>query len=134
MNLSDYKEKISHQKKSIANNITKSIDINELLVLNNSSTFIIESNSDSMINAFIPPNAKLVVDSSLDAKNGDIVLATIHGKPTVKYFKKNNYKSWLIPANSKYQEVEITEAMDLTILGVVTRIITNTRDLSSLMI
>src|SRR6267154_1544760 len=68
------------------------------------STFIIESSGDSMINAFIPPKAKLLVDRSITAKNGDIVLAVINGEFTVKYLKKNDFKCWLVPANSKYRE------------------------------
>ena len=55
-----------------------------------------------MINAFIPPNSKLLVDRSITPKNGDIVLASVNGEFMVKFLKKNEFKCWLCPANSKY--------------------------------
>ena len=39
------------------------------------STFILNCTGDSMVNAFIPPKARLVVDRSLTPKNGDIIVA-----------------------------------------------------------
>ena len=41
------------------------IDLNKVLIKNALSTFIIESTGNSMINAFIPPKAKLMVDKSI---------------------------------------------------------------------
>ena len=81
-----------------------------------------------MLNAFIPPKAKLLVDKSITPKNGDIVLAVLNGEFTVKYFKKNEHKCWLVPANSKYNEIEITDAMSFQVWGVVTSIIVNPND------
>jgi|SRR5690242_9650631 len=104
------------------------IDLNRELIPHPLSTFIIESSGYSMINAFIPPKARLLVDRSLAPKNGDIVLAVINGAFTVKFLKKNNYKCWLVPANSKFKEIEITRETDMQIWGVVTNIITNTND------
>ncbi len=37
------------------------IDLNKILIKHPLSTFIIECTGDSMINAFIPPHAKLVI-------------------------------------------------------------------------
>jgi SOS-response transcriptional repressor LexA len=59
----------------------------------------IECTGDSMINAFIPPKAKLVVDKSVTAKNGDMVVAVMNGDFTVKFLKKD-VKCWLIPGTS----------------------------------
>src|ERR1700704_6436324 len=80
--------------------IEERIDLNKIFMPHPLSTFIVECRGDSMINAFIPPKAKLIVDRSLTPKNGDIVLAVINGEFTVKYLKKNDYKCWLVPANS----------------------------------
>jgi len=109
------------------------IDLNKELIQHPLSTFIIESSGYSMINAFIPPRARLIVDRSLTAKNGDIVLAVLNGEFTVKFLKKNNYKCWLMPANSKFKEIEITPEMDLQIWGVVTSIITDVKQVKSCM-
>ena len=110
------------------------INLNEQLIKHPLSTFIIETEGLSMINAFIPPKAKIIVDRSLTPKNGDIVLASLNGEFTVKFFKKNKFKCWLIPANSKFKEIEITEEMDMQVFGVVTTILINPNDVKSCML
>ena len=110
------------------------IDLNKVFVPNPLATFIIECRGDSMINAFIPPKAKLIVDRSLTPKNGDIVLAELDGEFTVKFLKKNDFRCWLIPANSKYREIEISGDTVLNIWGVVTAVITETKDVRQSMI
>lgn len=109
------------------------IDLNKEFIPHPLSTFIIESAGFSMINAFIPPKARLIVDRSLTPKNGDIVLAVLNGEFTIKFLKKNQYKCWLVPANSKFKEIEITAEMDMQIWGVVTNIITDVKDVKSCM-
>lgn len=113
--------------------IQERIDLNKEFIPHPLSTFIIESTGFSMINAFIPPRARLIVDRSITPKNGDIVLAVINGEFTVKFLKKNNHKCWLVPANSKFKEIEITTEMEMQIWGVVTSIITNVNDVKSCM-
>ena len=103
------------------------ISLDKELIKHPLSTFIVESTGDSMINAFIPPKAKLLIDRSLTARNGDIVLAVINGEFTVKYLKKNDLRCWLVPANSKYREIEVVPEMDFQVWGVVTYIITDSR-------
>ena len=81
-----------------------------------------------MVNAFIPPKAILVVDRSLTAQNGDIVVAVLNGEFTVRYLRKNDRCS-LVPANNKLKELEITEGMDFMLWGVVISVISNPKDL-----
>jgi DNA polymerase V len=109
------------------------IDLNKALVDHPLSTFLVECSGDSMINAFIPPKAKLVVDKSLTAKNGDIVIAVMNGDFTVKFLKKNDVKCWLIPGNPKYKEIEITPEMNMQIWGVVVKIIIDPKDVRQCM-
>jgi DNA polymerase V len=104
------------------------IDLNKEFIKHPLSTFIVECTGDSMINAFIPPNAKLIVDRSISPKTGDIVLAVINGEFTVKFLKKNEYNCYLVPANSKYKEIKVLPEMNMEVWGVVTSIITNTSD------
>ena len=110
------------------------IDLNKILVKHPLSTFIIECSGDSMINAFIPPKAKLLIDRSITPKTGDIVLAVLNGEFTVKFLKQNDYNCFLVPANSKYKEIKITPEMDMQIWGVVTNIITDTTDVRRCML
>ena len=110
----------------------KRIDLNEELIKHPLSTFIIECEGTSMIDAFIPPKARLLIDRSLTAKNGDIVLAIVNGEFTVKYLRKNEHKCWLVPANRKYKEIEITADLDFTVWGVVISIIVDPKDVKCL--
>lgn len=110
------------------------IDLNKVLIKHPLSTFIVESEGTSMVNAFIPPKAKLVVDRAVTPKNGDIVLAILNGEFTVKFLKKNEYRCFLVPANSKFKEIEITGEMDMQVWGVVTTILIDTNDVKSCMI
>jgi DNA polymerase V len=110
------------------------LDLNKIFIEHPLSTFIIECRGDSMINAFIPPKARLIVDRSLTPKNGDIILAELNGEFTVKFLKKNDFKCWLIPANSKYRDIEVSGEMTLNVWGVVTAVLTETKDLRQCML
>ena len=106
------------------------IDLNKELVPHPNSTFVVSCQGDSMINAFIPAKAKLVVDRSVKPQNGSIVVAVVNGEFTVKYLRKNKHKCWLVPANIKYSEMEITDEMNMQVWGVVTSIIINPTDVT----
>ena len=110
------------------------IDLTKEFIKHPLSTFLVDCSGDSMINAFIPPKARLIVDRSLNPRNGDIVLAVLNGEFTVKFLKKNEHRCWLIPANSKYREIEITPEMNMQIWGVITHVITDGKDLRKCML
>ncbi len=109
------------------------IDLDKELIPHPLSTFIVECTGDSMIGAFIPSKARLVVDRSMTATNGSIVVAILNGEFTVKFLRKNDHACWLVPANSKYPEIKITADMDMQVWGVVTYIITDTMGLRKCM-
>lgn len=103
------------------------IDLNKWLVDHPDNTFVIACEDDSMINAFIPKSAQLLIDRSLTTKSGDIVLAAVDGNFTVKRFRKEGNRCWLQPENNHYKNILITEDMNLVIWGVVTGIVINTK-------
>ena len=109
------------------------IDLSKDLIPHPSSTFIVECTGDSMMGAFIPPKARLVVDRSLSPVNGNIVVAVLNGEFTVKFIRKNDHSCWLVPANSKYPEIKISGDMEMQVWGVVTHVITDTEDLRNCM-
>jgi DNA polymerase V len=100
------------------------IDLNELIP-HPEATLLVQHRGLSMINAFIPPEALLMVDKSLVPENGSIVLARVNGVLMIRYLQKNDYRCKLVPANPKYPETEILAGMDFVILGVVTRVISD---------
>ena len=67
--------------------------------------------------------AKRNIDKSIQASNGKIAVCFIDGDFTVKKIKLENKKCWLMPANDKYQPIEINEQNDLQIWGIVIHVI-----------
>jgi DNA polymerase V len=99
------------------------IDLNLYLRPRPHSTFLVRVCGDSMINAHIPPGSLVVVDRAITPVHNAIVIATVDGENTIKYFIQNKQGCALVPANAKYRMVRITEGMDFSIWGVVTHII-----------
>ena len=99
------------------------IDLNNHIITHPSSTFYFRADGESMIGAHIPPNALLVVDRTLRAKSGSIVVAVVNGEFTVKRLEKTLNGVRLLPENPKFKPIIITEEMQCEIWGVVKAII-----------
>ena len=97
-----------------------SLDLNQHLIKHPSSTFYVYARGDSMVSAGISDGDMLIVDRSLEATNDSIVVAIINGEFTVKSISKVNEHLYLMPHNTSYNPIEITEEMDFEIWGVVT--------------
>ena len=97
-----------------------SLDLNQHLIKHPSATFYVYARGDSMVSAGISNGDMLIVDRSLEARNDSIVVAIINGEFTVKRISKSNQCLYLMPHNSSYNPIKITEDMDFEIWGVVT--------------
>ena len=97
-----------------------SLDLNQHLIKHPSATFYVYARGDSMVSAGIYDGDMLVVDRSLETKNDSIVVAIINGEFTVKSISKVNEHLYLMPHNTSYNPIKITEEMDFEIWGVVT--------------
>lgn len=104
--------------------IEQALDLNEYLIRNENATFIVKANSLSMLDAGIDINDPLIVDRSIPAKSGDIVIALIDNDFTVKRLMIDTQfqpaKVWLKAENPDYQNIYIEEGQELVIWGVVT--------------
>lgn len=103
--------------------IDKALDMNEHLIKNETATFIVKVASLSMLNAGIDIDDELIVDRSLDAKHGDIVVALIDNDFTVKRLMIDESGQWLKAENPEYKNIYLQEGQELIIWGVVTCII-----------
>lgn len=99
------------------------LDLNQYLVKHPAATFFVRVTGDSMIEKGIHSGDILIVDRSLDPKDGNIVIAVVDSEPTVKQLEKRNGKLRLLPANKNYEPVEVSEQQSFEIWGIVTNVI-----------
>lgn len=101
---------------------TSEIDLNEHLMPNRVSTFIIRARGHSMTRAGIFDGDELIVDRAIRPKDGHVVVAVVDGEMTVKRLHFGAGGSVLLRSeNLSYPDVEIAELSDLRVWGVVTR-------------
>ena len=87
--------------------IEGSLDLNEYLISHPTSTFFVRVDGYSMIEAGIFPDDILIVDRSLEAVNGKVVIAILDAELTVKRLKIINGIYWLYPENPEYQASQL---------------------------
>ena len=85
------------------------LSLDELLVQRKESTFFVRAKGNSMVGAGIFDGDLLVVDKSLDAHVGDIVVAVVDGDFTVKYLAQRGDVMYLKPANARYKDIEFND-------------------------
>ena len=95
------------------------LDLNEHLIKHPSATFYIYAKGNSMEGSGIYDGDIMVVDRSLEASSGNVVIVAISGEFTVKHLLIKSKKTYLIPANQDYKSMLITDDMDVQIWGVV---------------
>lgn len=93
------------------------LDINEYLVKRRESTFLMRVDGDSMREAAILDKDVIVVDRSLRPASGDIVVASIDGEFTVKYFRKDRAGVRLEPANPEFPVIWLRPGQHLQYFG-----------------
>lgn len=101
--------------------IEQRLDLTSHLVRNPEATFFVRAKGDSMTDIGIQDGALLVVDRSLEAVNGRVVVAVVDGALAVKRLRRRNGRVWLEsepqpPRN--YPPIEVTDA-DAVVWGVV---------------
>ena len=99
--------------------IEENIDLNEHLISNPFSTFFLRVKGDSMINAGIKDKDLIIVDKSLIAKPGDIVIAMIDGEFTIKRLSIKNDELYLKAENHNYPDFRFKNHINVQIWGVV---------------
>lgn len=106
--------------------IEKTLDLNELLIQRPAATYFVRVEGDSMIEAGIHHTDILIVDRSLSAKHGDIVIASVEGELTVKQLELQP-TCRLVPRNRNYKPIVLPEGSELELFGVVTNVIHSVR-------
>ncbi|MDO5565322.1 MAG: translesion error-prone DNA polymerase V autoproteolytic subunit [Planctomycetia bacterium] len=99
------------------------LDLGSYLVQNPASTFFVKVTGESMIGAGIFPDDLLIVDRSITASNGDVVVAAVDGEFTVKRLFISQRKIELRPENKKFNPLTFKDESELNIWGVVKNVI-----------
>jgi DNA polymerase V len=97
--------------------IEQNIDLNEHLISHPSASYLLRAGGSSMIELGIFNNDLLLVDRSLTAQQGDVVIAALDGQLTCKVLDITGRR--LLPANCREKPIELSEDPDLIIEGVV---------------
>lgn len=100
--------------------ISESIDLNREIVHHPAATFYGRVSGESMIGDGIDDGDIIVIDRSLEPRDGDLTVCCIDGEFTLKRIKLENDRVWLIPANEAFDPILVTPENKFEIWGVVT--------------
>lgn len=103
-----------------ADYLEQRIDLNEQLIHDAVATFFIRASGESMKDAGILDGTVLVVNAARPPMPGDIVVASVDGKHTVKRLMKIHGRFELHPDNASGKYPVIIPDSSLQIFGVVT--------------
>ncbi|MFC6478670.1 LexA family protein [Pseudomonas asuensis] len=95
------------------------ISLDQLLDIQAPHTYLVRAHGDSMIGSGIYDGDLLVVDRSVDAVPGDVIIAAINGEPVVKRLGYIDTIPALISDNPLYKPRLILEGDDFEVWGVV---------------
>lgn len=89
----------------------ETLSLENYLIKDRSKTFCLQVNGDSMIDAHIEEGDIVVANRTETASNGDIVVAEVDGEFTLKYYKNEKGKQWLMPANKNYKPIHPKQSL-----------------------
>ncbi len=99
------------------------LDLNRHLIKNPAATFFARVRGNSMVGASIHDGDLLVIDRSLEWRDGQIAVCFVDGEFTVKRLVKKQDGLYLISAHPDFDPVKVNEDEDFRIWGVVSYVI-----------
>ncbi len=101
----------------------ETISLDDWLIENKESSFMLKVTGDSMIEAGIMPGDMVIINRGKQPKSGDIVIAEVDGKWTIKFFMRagTGQPAILKPANKKFKPIFAKD--ELRVAGVVTSVV-----------
>ena len=102
--------------------LEESIDLNKELIEHPAATFYGRVIGNSMIDAGVEEGDILVIDKSIEAQDGDMVVGYLDGEFTLKYLVLSMKEAgvvWLVPANKEFDRIKITKDNNFIVWGVV---------------
>lgn len=99
------------------------ISLDKFLIKNPNATFYAKADGNSMTGAGIDDGDIMVIDRSLEPRDGKIAVCFIDGEFTVKRIKIDKNGFYLIPENKDFQPIKVSEDNKIIIWGMVTYVI-----------
>ena len=103
--------------------VEANLDLNAHLIRHPAATFIVRVEGESMIGAGLFPGDLMVVDRSLEPRDGHVVIAVVSGELTVKHLKGRAGAWRLVAAHPDFPPITLDGDVDgetSAIWGVVT--------------
>ena len=97
------------------------IDLNEHLIKDITSTYVVRVSGNSMEGAGISDGDELIVDRALEPKDGSVVIAVLDGELTIKRLRITPRGVLLQAENADYPDIRVAALSELVIWGVATR-------------
>lgn len=93
----------------------------EHIITHPATTFVVRVAGDSMVGAGIFDGDLLLVDRSLTARDGDVIIAALDGELTVKrlVLRGHGKPPILHPENPQYPDISLHSGQDFLVWGVV---------------
>ncbi len=95
------------------------ISLNELLIKHPSTTFFAKVDGECLSGSGINNGDIVLVDKSLQPRDGDIAVCFLDGEFTMKRLKVEKDIIWLLPDNEKFKPIKVTSDNELIIWGIV---------------
>lgn len=98
------------------------IDLNQVLIRHSETTFLARAEGDCLNGgkAQIQDGDLIIVDKSLEPRDGDLAVCFLDGEFTMKRVKVEKEEVWLMPDNEKFKPIRVTEDNSFTIWGIIT--------------
>ena len=93
------------------------LDLNDFLIRHKASTFLFDVKGYSMLNAGIVDGDKVLVDRSLEAKSGQIVVAVVNSEYTLKRLYMSGCTVELRAENPEFKTKSFQDGEHLEIWG-----------------
>lgn len=101
----------------------ESLDFNALLFKHKANTYCLRCKGDSMKRKGIFSGDILVVDRTLRAKSGDVIVAEVGGSFTVKTLLIEQGRAILRAENPDFADIHVAQEEELILFGVVTAVV-----------
>lgn len=109
--------------------LEKALHLEDLIIHRPTSTFYVRAEGNAMKASGIHDGDLLIVDRSLNARNGSIIIVSLDEEVIIRQLAKKGNRTFLISGDMKYAPIPIGKETNWMIWGVATHLIHQFRNL-----